>query len=165
MEYETPNPRIHFFTGTLTIHGGAAQGAGGDVLDAGEGGGGGVESREVPVDQSNLLLRGARLRNTKWALGVVAYTGKESKIAQNARSVPSKQSNLDKVGSARASASGRQAGRQRWWWREAWCVGFLTLLMLLSWVVLVLGLVVVVVRCRVVRDGVGVGGFWRGRIG
>ncbi|CAM9923765.1 unnamed protein product, partial [Hapterophycus canaliculatus] len=53
--------------------------------------------REVPVDQSNLLLRGARLRNTKWALGVVAYTGKESKIAQNARSVPSKQSNLDKV--------------------------------------------------------------------
>lgn len=58
-------------------------------------------SRDVPVDQSNLLLRGSRLRNTKWVLGLVTYTGKESKIAQNARSAPSKQSNLDKVRSRR----------------------------------------------------------------
>lgn len=90
LEYEAPNARIHFFTGTLTLQG---QGGGGSA-EGGEAGG----SRDVPVDQSNLLLRGARLRNTKWALGVVAYTGRESKIAQNARSVPSKQSNLDKVG-------------------------------------------------------------------
>ncbi|CAM9933282.1 unnamed protein product, partial [Laminaria digitata] len=93
MEYEAPNPRIHFFTGTLTIGGG---GGGGEV-EAGGGGRGGGDRRDAPVDQSNLLLRGSRLRNTKWVLGVVAYTGKESKIAQNARSVPSKQSNLDKV--------------------------------------------------------------------
>ncbi|CAM9603064.1 unnamed protein product, partial [Ectocarpus sp. 12 AP-2014] len=93
LEYEAPNARIHFFTGTLTLHGGA----GGSQDDSGEGGGGETGSRDVPVDQSNLLLRGARLRNTKWAIGVVAYTGRESKIAQNARSVPSKQSNLDKV--------------------------------------------------------------------
>lgn len=90
LEYEAPNARIHFFTGTLTLQG---QGGGGSAEGGGAGG-----SRDVPVDQSNLLLRGARLRNTKWALGVVAYTGRESKIAQNARSVPSKQSNLDKVG-------------------------------------------------------------------
>lgn len=105
MEYEAPNPRIHFFTGTLVVGGtpgtaGAGGrdeeeniGAGGRV-GVGAGGGGG---REVPVDQSNLLLRGSRLRNTKWVLGIVAYTGKESKIAQNARAPPSKQSNLDKV--------------------------------------------------------------------
>lgn len=86
MEYEAPNPRIHFFTGTLTVGGG------------GNGEGGAASGRrDVPVDQSNLLLRGSRLRNTKWVLGIVTYTGKESKIAQNARNPPSKQSNLDKV--------------------------------------------------------------------
>lgn len=92
MEYEAPNPRIHFFTGTLTVIGG-----GEGSVDDGESGIVPSGSRDAPVDQSNLLLRGSRLRNTKWVLGVVAYTGKESKIAQNARSVPSKQSNLDKV--------------------------------------------------------------------
>ncbi|CAN0361663.1 unnamed protein product, partial [Discosporangium mesarthrocarpum] len=83
LEYEAPNPRIHFFTGTLSIPR-ATGGSEGDL-------------RGVAVDQSHLLLRGSRLRNTKWALGLVVYTGKESKISQNARSAPSKQSNLDKV--------------------------------------------------------------------
>ena len=94
MEYEAPNPRIHFFTGTLTVGGRGVS----SEADNGEGGRAIPAPLEAPVDQSNLLLRGSRLRNTKWVLGVVVYTGKESKIAQNSRSVPSKQSNLDKVG-------------------------------------------------------------------
>eukprot|EP00612_Vaucheria_litorea_P000984 CAMPEP_0171460920 /NCGR_PEP_ID=MMETSP0945-20130129/5593_1 /TAXON_ID=109269 /ORGANISM="Vaucheria litorea, Strain CCMP2940" /LENGTH=1196 /DNA_ID=CAMNT_0011987199 /DNA_START=242 /DNA_END=3832 /DNA_ORIENTATION=+ len=78
LEYEKPNPRIHFFTGTLKL-------------------GEGNNYRSVPIDQSNILLRGSTLKNTKWALGLVAYTGKETKIVKNARSAPSKRSNVDRV--------------------------------------------------------------------
>lgn len=96
MEFEAPNPRIHFFTGTLTVGGGGSAMAGSDY-DEGRMGLATEGRRDVAVDQSNLLLRGSRLRNSKWILGIVTYTGKESKIAQNARNPPSKQSNLDKV--------------------------------------------------------------------
>ena len=42
-----------------------------------------------------VLLRGASLRNTRWACGVVVYTGHESKLMLNSRAVPLKCSNVD----------------------------------------------------------------------
>ncbi|KAG5185933.1 hypothetical protein JKP88DRAFT_310634 [Tribonema minus] len=106
IEYERPNPRIHFFTGTLRVaeRGGTAGGVATPApsVDSegggGEGGAGGAGGmREVPVDQSNVLMRGSSLKNTRWALGLVVYTGKETKIIKNARSAPSKRSNVDRV--------------------------------------------------------------------
>lgn len=88
----------------------------GDGGELGSGGGPLNGVREVPIDQSNLLLRGSRLRNTKWVLGIVAYTGKESKIAQNARAPPSKQSNLDKVS---MGERWRIRFASRWQWEVA----------------------------------------------
>lgn len=67
MECELPNSRIHHFNGVLRH----------DL----EGG------RETPVDVSNLLLRGSSVRNTKWILGLVVYTGKDTKLVQNSRCV------------------------------------------------------------------------------
>lgn len=53
----------------------------------------GVEMSE-PVDINNLLLRGCTLRNTDWCIGVVAFTGDETKIMMNAGITPSKRSRI-----------------------------------------------------------------------
>lgn len=45
----------------------------------------------------NTILRGCQLRNTAWVLGVVMYTGKETKVAMNTKPTPSKLSTLDKL--------------------------------------------------------------------
>lgn len=46
---------------------------------------------------NNLLLRGCFLRNIEFALGIVVYMGKETKIMKNAKKAPRKVSNLMKM--------------------------------------------------------------------
>ncbi|KAA0183740.1 Phospholipid-transporting ATPase [Fasciolopsis buskii] len=41
--------------------------------------------REVPLGFSNLALRGAKLANTDFVIGVVVYTGKETKLSLNSK--------------------------------------------------------------------------------
>ncbi|KAF1812685.1 phospholipid-translocating P-type ATPase [Eremomyces bilateralis CBS 781.70] len=55
----------------------------------------GVEMAE-PITANNLLLRGCILRNTEWALGVVIFTGQETKIMLNSGITPSKRAKLSK---------------------------------------------------------------------
>ena len=43
-----------------------------------------------PIGINNMLLRGCSLRNTEWALGVVLFTGAESKVMINSGITPSK---------------------------------------------------------------------------
>ncbi len=85
LEYETPNPRIHYFLGTLRIIV--------DLYDELFQ----LEPLDTPIDQTNIFLRGSTLRNTHWVIGLVVYTGVDTKIAQNARDVPYKQSNMEKM--------------------------------------------------------------------
>ena len=47
-----------------------------------------------PISIQNLLLRGCSLRNTEWVLGVVVFTGKETKIMINSGITPSKRSRI-----------------------------------------------------------------------
>ena len=35
---------------------------------------------EFPLDAKNLLLKGAKLRNTEWIIGIVIYTGHNCKL-------------------------------------------------------------------------------------
>ncbi|KAI9487101.1 MAG: hypothetical protein EXX96DRAFT_593412 [Benjaminiella poitrasii] len=49
------------------------------------------------VTYNNLLLRGCLLRNTKWAIGVVIFTGDETKIMLNSGKTPSKRSKMAKA--------------------------------------------------------------------
>lgn len=55
--------------------------------------GSGTEMAE-PISINNLLLRGCSLRNTEWILGVVVFTGQETKIMQNAGNTPTKKSRI-----------------------------------------------------------------------
>ena len=40
---------------------------------------------EFPLDAKNLLLKGAKLRNTEWVIGIVIYTGHDCKLMKNAK--------------------------------------------------------------------------------
>jgi len=75
VECELPNSQIHNFNGVLRHEGDG--------------------NRETSVDQGNLLLRGSSVRNTKWVLGLVVYTGKDTKLVQNSREAPSKLSTVE----------------------------------------------------------------------
>ena len=49
-----------------------------------------------PISINNLLLRGCSLRNTEWILGVVVFTGGETKIMLNSGATPTKRAQLAK---------------------------------------------------------------------
>jgi len=49
-----------------------------------------------PISINNLLLRGCQLRNTEWVLGVVVFTGEETKIMINSGVTPSKRARISK---------------------------------------------------------------------
>ena len=98
VECDEPNAKLYSLTGTFRGHiGGVA------------------EPVERAVDETNLLLRGSKLKNTHAIAGLVLYTGKESKFMlnttyvrwpfnayrrsyrQDARSPPRKSSNIERL--------------------------------------------------------------------
>lgn len=62
MKTELPNNSLYTFEGTFRIN----------------------DSKDVPLDPSQILLRGAQLRNTRWIYGAVIFTGHDSKLLKNA---------------------------------------------------------------------------------
>ena len=61
-------------------------------------------SRPAPMGPTQLLLRGAKLRNTHHANGIVVYTGLESKLMKNAHRPPLKMSQLERVANKQVSS-------------------------------------------------------------
>ena len=55
-----------------------------------------AEEKAEPISIENLLLRGCNLKNTDWVIGVVVFTGAESKIMMNSGITPSKRSRITK---------------------------------------------------------------------
>eukprot|EP01138_Halocafeteria_seosinensis_P008155 gb/GECG01008335.1/.p1 GENE.gb/GECG01008335.1/~~gb/GECG01008335.1/.p1 ORF type:complete len:1457 (+),score=160.21 gb/GECG01008335.1/:1-4371(+) len=49
------------------------------------------------VTAKNVVLRGSRLRNTDWIIGLVVYTGKDTKVMKKGGSVRSKLSKIEKT--------------------------------------------------------------------
>lgn len=51
----------------------------------------------ISLSKDQFLPRGAALRNTEWILGVIVYTGHETKIFMNSKQTPRKFTKMDKV--------------------------------------------------------------------
>lgn len=54
------------------------------------------EERFEPITINNLLLRGCTVRNTNWIIGLVVFTGADTKIMLNGGDTPSKRSKIEK---------------------------------------------------------------------
>ena len=55
-----------------------------------------TEEKHEAVTINELLLRGCTLRNTKWVIGMVIFTGQDTKIMLNGGDTPSKRSKIEK---------------------------------------------------------------------
>jgi phospholipid-translocating ATPase len=55
-----------------------------------------VGKETFPVDMQNILLRGMVLRNTGWVIGIVCYTGEDTRIVMNSGETPSKRSKVER---------------------------------------------------------------------
>lgn len=77
LECETPNNQLYKFEGKWLDNNSST-------------------TTTLPLSVDNMLLRGSTLRNTKWALGLVIFTGGDSKLMRNATAAPVKKSRLEK---------------------------------------------------------------------
>lgn len=73
IECDIPNPRIYQFSGAIDYN-----------------------SKKYPLDKTQILLGGAFLRNTAWAIGVSVYTGNDTKLRQNLMGRRFKQSKIER---------------------------------------------------------------------
>ena len=55
-----------------------------------------VGKETFPADMQMAMLRGSVLRNTKWIIGIVIYTGEDTRIVMNSGSTPSKRSKVER---------------------------------------------------------------------
>lgn len=55
------------------------------------------KDKKVPLSSENFLLRGCILRNTDWIMGVVVYTGHQTKIMMNSIKARPKKSTLENL--------------------------------------------------------------------
>ena len=57
----------------------------------------GQEEYNIPLDAKQLLLKGAKLKNTRWIIGIVVYTGHNCKIMKNAKEPRTKFSSVESL--------------------------------------------------------------------
>ncbi|KAI9295827.1 phospholipid-translocating P-type ATPase [Neoconidiobolus thromboides FSU 785] len=80
LNIELPNVNLYSFNGNL------------DVLNKNE-----EIIKSESINSTNLLLRGCKLKNVNYIIGLVLYTGHDSKIVLNSGSTPSKKSYIEKM--------------------------------------------------------------------
>ena len=55
------------------------------------------EGRKYAIDNDQILLRGAVLRNTDWCYGLVIFAGKDTKLMQNSGKAKFKRTSIDRL--------------------------------------------------------------------
>ncbi|KAL7747076.1 hypothetical protein RI367_007572 [Sorochytrium milnesiophthora] len=81
IESEQPNSSLYTYDGTLKFCSKSAPGP----------------TEVVPLDPKQILLRGARLRNTGWIYGIVVFTGHETKLMRNTSAAPIKTTSIERA--------------------------------------------------------------------
>lgn len=118
IECETPNDRLYKFHGRMILssiprtaavsndvddHG--SHSSSDDVGARGQSGDGDDTSGTtaalkltdpLPLGPENLLIRGSSVRNTEWVMGIVVNTGRDTKLMQNVKPRPRKNSRLER---------------------------------------------------------------------
>lgn len=84
IECDAPNTHLYSFRGTIHYEN---YDENGHLVNPDE---------KEAITSDNVLLRGCTLRNTKWAIGVVVYTGSETKIVLNSGITPEKLSKISR---------------------------------------------------------------------
>lgn len=79
LDSEPPHPNLYLYNGVLRFRD--------HVSD---------QSKTEPVTINEMLLRGCSIRNTAWVVGLVVFTGKDTKIMLNGGDTPSKRSKIEK---------------------------------------------------------------------
>ncbi|KAJ7028850.1 phospholipid-transporting ATPase 1 [Mycena alexandri] len=93
LDSEPPSQNLYLYHGVLRYRDFSGESAFNSV----HGGGtatNGPEDRAEPVSINELLLRGCALRNTAWVVGLVVFTGADTKIMLNGGETPSKRSKV-----------------------------------------------------------------------
>ncbi|KAL1915087.1 uncharacterized protein VTP21DRAFT_7568 [Calcarisporiella thermophila] len=85
VESEGPHPNLYSYSGVMEwkVSGGADMG-------------GVLHSKTEPITISHMLLRGSVLKNTEWVIGLVVFTGSDTKVMLNSSNTPSKRSRVEK---------------------------------------------------------------------
>ena len=78
LNYDAPNPYLDKFDGELKV------------------GGEGPYKKSIKLNKNNLLLRGTKVKNVDYVIGVCVYTGHHTKIMLNSSKSRSKHSKLER---------------------------------------------------------------------
>ena len=79
LDSEPPHPNLYVYNGVLRFQDQTSN-----------------QLKDEPVTINEILLRGCSIRNTAWVIGLVVFTGKDTKIMLNGGDTPSKQSKIEK---------------------------------------------------------------------
>lgn len=75
VDAEAPNGNLYSFNGNLYVG----------------------RNKYYPLNAEQLLLKGTQLKNTRWVVGFVVYTGDETRIMMNSQTGAFKQSNVERL--------------------------------------------------------------------
>mmetsp|Transcript_2353 Transcript_2353/g.288 ORF Transcript_2353/g.288 Transcript_2353/m.288 type:complete len:117 (-) Transcript_2353:3063-3413(-) len=75
LKTENPNNKLYTFYGSLKMV---------------------SNPKAIPIDNDNVVLRGSTVKNIDWCIGLVVFTGKDTKIMMNSKNPPSKRSYVER---------------------------------------------------------------------
>lgn len=75
LKVENPNNKLYQFSGSIKLT---------------------SNPKGISINNDNVILRGCTMKNTKWMIGILVYTGVETKLMQNSKAPPHKRSTVER---------------------------------------------------------------------